>query len=102
MKSGGNGWALNWRRFSVDVLIVAATLAVAFAAINSMADVLYMLVIAGALVGTALMLERNVRAQPAGDVGPQPPQLLTESKAPRPGPKAMGRFDAAIVDAASV
>jgi hypothetical protein len=102
MKSGGNVWGLYWRRFSVDVLIGTATLAVAFTATGATADVLYMLLIPGALVGIGLVLEPNVAAQPAGSIGQQPPRLLTESKPARPEPQAMGRFDAAIVDAASV
>ena len=104
MKSGGNGWFWRWRRFIVDVLISASTVAVAFAAIGAAANPLYILLILGAivLVGIGLMLEANVTAQPAGDIGPQPLRPPTEPKPARPGPQAMGRFDAVIVDATSV
>lgn len=61
-----------------------------------------MLLIAGALVGVGLMLESNATAQPAGDSGQQPLQSFTKPKPAQPGPQAMGRFDAAIVDATSV
>ena len=102
MKSDGNGWPLDWRRFSVDVLIGAATLVIAFAAIGTTAEALYMTLIPGALVGIGLMLEPNVTAQPAGEVGPQPLRLTMEPNPARPERQAMGRFDAAIVDATIV
>ena len=101
MKSGGNARLWRWRRFIVDVLIGAATLAVAFAAIGTTTDVLSTLLISGALIGVGLMLEPNVESQPASDINPQPRQ----STEPRPGRSrflAMGRFDAVVVDAASV
>jgi hypothetical protein len=41
----------------VEVLVGAATLAVALAATGAMGDILYMLLIAGALIGIGLMLE---------------------------------------------
>ena len=103
MKSGGNAWFLHWRRSIVDVLIGAATVAVAFAAIGVTAEIL-MLLIAGALVGIGLMLEPNVAAQTACDIAPQPLRRPAEAdpKPAQPGPRAMARLDAAIVDATSV
>jgi len=102
IKSGGSVRALHWRRFSVDVLTGAATLAVAFATVSTTADALYMLLIPGVLVGIGLMLEPNVTVQPAGDGGPHPLPLAIKAKPARPGLQAIGRFDAAILDAASV
>ena len=67
MKTGGNAGLLRWRRFIVDVLIGAATLAVAVAAIGATAGVLYMLLILGVVVGIGLMLEPNVTRQPTVD-----------------------------------
>jgi hypothetical protein len=103
MKSGDNAWVWQRRRFIVDVLIGAATVAVAFAAIGVTAQILDMLLIAGALVGIGLMLEPNVAAQPACDVAPQPLRRPAEAdpKPAQPGPRAMTRLDAAIVDATS-
>ena len=104
MKSGGNAGFLRWRRFIVDVLIGAATLAVAVAATSMTAGILYIYIlpILGALVGIGLMLEPNVMAQPPGDTGTESLRALTEPKPARPGPQVIGRFDAAIVDATSV
>ena len=102
MKSGGNAGFLRWRRFIVDALIGAATLAIAVAAISVTAGILYILPIVGALVGIGLMLEPNVIAQPPGDTGAEPVRPLAEPKPARPGPEAIGRFDAAIVDATNV
>ena len=51
----------------MDVLIGAATLAVAVAAIGATAGVLYMLLILGVVVGIGLMLEPNVTRQPTVD-----------------------------------
>jgi hypothetical protein len=104
MKSGGNAWFWHWRRFIVDVLTGAAMVAVAFAAIGVTAEILYMLLIAGALVGIGLMLEPNVTSQPACDIAPPPlrPPAEADPKPAPPGPRAMGRLDVAIVDAASV
>jgi hypothetical protein len=92
---------LRLRQFSVDVLIGAATMAVAFAAIASMVDVLYLLLISGALVGIGLMLEPTVKEQPAGDIGPQPLQLFAEPKPARPERQAIARFNAPTIDATS-
>ncbi len=83
MTSGG----IQWRRFIVDVLIGAAAVAVALAATGATVEILSVLLIAGALVGIGLMLEPNATAQP---------------ELARPGPWAMARWDAVIVDAASV
>ena len=102
MKSGGNAGFLRWRRFIVDALIAAATLAIAVAAIGTTAGILYVLSIVGALVGIGLMLEPNVMAQPPGDTGAESLRPLAEPKPARPGPQVIGRFDAAIVDATSV
>ena len=104
MKNSDNEWPWHWRRFIVDVLIGASTVVVAFAAIGATADVPYMLLTTGAsaLVGIGLMLEPNVTVQPAYDIGPQPLRPPTEPKPARPWQQAMGRFDAAIVDATSL
>src|SRR5438034_9625674 len=101
MKSDGNGWPLDWRRFSVDVLIGAATLVIAFAAIGTTAEALYMTLIPGALVGIGLMLEPDVTAEPAGEVGPHPLRLTMEPHTARPARLAVARFDAATRDATS-
>jgi len=95
MKSG-NAAFLRWRRFIVDVLIGAATSAVAVAAISMTAAILYILPILGVLVGVGLMLEPNVMAQPPGA---ESLRALVEPKLARPGPEVTGRFDSEIVDA---
>jgi len=100
MESGGNAW--HWRRFTVDVLIAAATVAVAFAATGATTEIPYTLLIAGTLIGIGLMLEPDVTAQPAGDITPQPLRPLKELKTARTGSQVIGRFDAPIVDATSV
>lgn len=102
MKNGSNAAFLRWRRFIVDVLIGAATSAVAVAAISMTAGIVYILPILGALVGMGLMLEPNVMAQPPGDPGAKSLRALAKSKLTRPGPEVTGRFDAEIVDARSV
>jgi hypothetical protein len=102
MKNGGNAAFLRWRRFIVDVLIVAATLAVAVTAVSMTAGIPYILPILGALVGMGLMLEPNVIAQPPGDPGAESWRALAEPKLARLGPEVIGRFDAAIVDATRV
>ena len=61
MKSGGNAGFLRWRRFIVDALIGAATLAIAVAAISVTAGILYILPIVGALVGSWLLPQLGVR-----------------------------------------
>jgi hypothetical protein len=102
MKSGSNAGLLRWRRSIVDALIGSATLAVAVAAIGTTAGVPYIVSMAGALVGIALMLEPNVMAQPAGDTSAESLRPFAEPKPARPGSQAIGRFDAGIVDAMSV
>ena len=102
MKNGGNAGFLGWRRFIVDVLIGSATLAVAVAAIGTTGGTLYLVSIAGALVGIGLMVEPNVMAQPAGDTSAAWLRPLAEANPARPGRQAIGWFDAGIVDAMSV
>ena len=98
----GNAESLRRRQFIVDVLIGAATLAVAVAALGATAAILYMLSILGALAGIGLMLEANVMAQPPGDTGAESLRPLAESKLTRPRPRVIRRIDTAIVDARSV
>ena len=93
MKNGDNARPWQWRRFIadvVDVLIGAATLAVAYAAFATATD-LRDVVIAGAiaLLGVGLIIEPNVTARPA-DGSPLPLRQPTE---PEPAPlesQAMG------------
>ena len=96
MKSSG----IHWRRFIVDVLIGAATVAVMFAATGATAEVPYVLLIAGAMIGMGLMLEPNFTEEPASDIAPQPLRPPAEAKTARPGPWAMEGLD--IVEATSV
>jgi hypothetical protein len=88
----------------VDVLIGVSTVAVAFAAIGAMEDVRFTLLIcASVLLCIGLMLEPNVTAQPAGDIGPQSLRPSTEPNLRDPGSRQWGDgFDTAIVDATSV
>ena len=67
MENGGNAWLWLWRRYIVDVLIGASTVAVALAVISATTDLPYLLLILGAsaLVGIGLLLEPHVTAQPA-------------------------------------
>jgi hypothetical protein len=89
----------RWRQFIVEVLVGASTVAIAFAAIDATAE---LILAAAALVGIALMLERDVPAQSAGNnIGPQPLRPRVEPEAARPEPQATV-FDAALVDATSV
>jgi hypothetical protein len=71
--------------------------ALAFAAIGATAEPILGAV---ALIGIALMLERDVPAQSAGNIGPQPLRPV-EPESARPEPHATVRFDAALVDATS-
>ena len=98
MKSSGNAGFWRWRRFVVDALIGAAMFAVALAAVGVTAEILYMLLIAGGLVGIGLMLEPKVTAQPARDIALQPlgPPAGAEPEPAQPGPRAMARLDAVI------
>ena len=92
MKSADSAWSLQWRRFIVDVLIGASTVAVAFALIGALTGVSYTLPLLGAsvLIGIGLLIEPNGTAHIVGDVG---------APAPKSGPPTMGHFDAPIVDA---
>jgi hypothetical protein len=76
MTNGGN--AANWRRYIVDVLIAASTVAFAFAAIDARGDVLYTLLLPIALIGAGLALEPDVTAPPWADPGPQSFRLPAE------------------------
>jgi len=104
MANGRNAWPWHWRRFIVDALIGASAGAVALAAIGATADVPYMLILgACALLSIGLMLEPNVTAQPAGDIGPQLLRPSTQPNLRDPGRRQWGDgFDTAIVDATSV
>jgi hypothetical protein len=73
MNDGDKRWLLQWRRYSVDVLITAATLAVAAAALGTTADTLYLLLIFGAVLGLAVWLEPDVSAR--ADANAQPVML---------------------------
>jgi len=99
MENGGNAW--HWQQRIADVLIAAATVAVALAATGATTEISYMLLIAVTLIGIGLVLEPNVTPQPAGDIGSQPLRPMELKTAP-PEPPLMGRFDAPIVDATSV
>jgi hypothetical protein len=99
MENSGNAW--HWQQRVADVLIAAATVAVALAATGATTEISYMLLIAVTLIGIGLMLEPDVTAQPAGDIAPQPLRPM-EPKTARPEPQLIGRFDAPIVDATSV
>jgi len=83
MKNGGNGRSLQWRRFIVDMLIGASTIALAFALIDALTDSPYTLLLlaAATFVGIGLLVE------PGG---------TTQPRAPAPE-----RFDAPIVEAAA-
>lgn len=83
----------------MEVLVGASTVAIALAAISATAEPILGAV---ALVGIALMLERDVPAQSAGNIGPQPLRSPVELESARPEPQATVRFDAALVDATSV
>ena len=99
MKSDGNAGFLRWGRF---VLIGAATLAIAVAAMSTTAGILDILSILGAPISIGLMpLGPSVMAQPPGDIDAESLRPLAEPKPARPGPQALGRFDASIVDATS-
>jgi hypothetical protein len=68
MKNGGNAWPWHCRRFIMNALIGASTVAVMLAAIGATADVyVYMLLIpcATVLVGIGLMVKPNITARPA-------------------------------------
>jgi len=67
MNTGDRRWLLQWRRNSVDVLITATTLAVGAAALGTAADTLYLLMILGAILGLAIVLEPDANVQEAHD-----------------------------------
>ena len=72
MNRGSNAWPRDWQQFKqfiVNVLTGAATITVAFAALDAATDFVYPPLIALALVGAGLMLEPDVTARPAGDIG---------------------------------
>jgi hypothetical protein len=81
----------RWRKFVVEALVGASTVAIVFAAIDATAEPILVAVV---LIGIALMLERNVPAQSAGNI--------VGLEAARPEPQATVGFDAALVDATSV
>jgi hypothetical protein len=99
VNSGGDIRVGRWRQFIVEVLVGAATVAIAFAAIGATAEPILGAV---ALVGIALILERDVPAQSAGNTGPQPLRLGVELESARPEPQATVRLYTPIVDATSV
>jgi hypothetical protein len=82
MENSRDAWPRHCRRFIVNALIGASTVALMLAAIGATADVyVYMLLIpcATVLAGIGLMLEPNIMARSASDIGPQP---RTESNPP--------------------
>jgi hypothetical protein len=89
----------RWRKFVVEALVGASTVAIVFAAIDATAEPILVAVV---LIGIALMLERDVPAQSAGNIGPQPVRPPVEAESARPEPQATVGFDAALVDATSV
>jgi hypothetical protein len=97
MNNGDKRWFLQWRRYSVDVLITAATLAVGAAALGTTADVFYLLLIFGAILGLALLLEPEVHAQI--DMDAHPMKLAAERALLGPPPRS---FDSAHPDARSM
>ena len=92
MKNDSSAWSWTWRRFIVDVLIGASTVAVAFALIGALTNLPYtlLLVAASALIGIGLLIEPGSTAQAASNTGAQPLHS---------GPQTMEHFDAPIVDA---
>ena len=90
-----------WRQRSVEVLVGASAVALAFAAIDAAAAPIMGAI---ALVGIALLVELDVTAQSAGDgeIGPRSLRPAAEREAARPEPQATVGFEAAIVDATSV
>ena len=93
----------RWRKFVVEALVGASTVAIVFAAIDATAKpILEPILVAVVLIGIALMLERDVPAQSAGNIGPQPVRPPVEAESARPEPQATVGFDAALVDATSV
>ena len=64
MKSPDSAWSLQWRRFVVDVLIGASTVAVGFALIGALTGVSYTLPLLGRLNMQAQTLQGLVREPP--------------------------------------
>ena len=89
----------RWRQSVVEVLVGASAVAIAFAAIEATAVPILGAV---ALVGIALILERDVPTESADNIGPQPLRPRVELESARPEPQATVRFDPALVDATSV
>ena len=92
MKSPDSAWSLQWRRFVVDVLIGASTVAVGFALIGALTGVSYTLPLLGAsvLIGIGLLIEPNGTAHITSDIGA--PSIKS-------GAPTIGHFDAPIIDA---
>ena len=99
MNSGGGIRFGRWRQSIAEFLVGASMVAVVFAAVGATAVPILGAV---ALVGIALMLERDVPAESAGNIGPQPLRPAVESESARPEPQATVRFGPALVDATSV
>lgn len=62
----------QWRRFAVDVLVAAATFAVATATVAA-GDVVGVLILSGALVGVGMLIEPRAAGDiPSADGGVRP------------------------------
>lgn len=83
MNPGDRRWLLQWRRYSVDVLTTAVTLAVGAAALGTTADTLYLLMILGAILGLAILLEPDATAQDAHDPSAPALELAPIPRLPR-------------------
>ena len=99
MNSGDDVLFWRWRQFIEEVLVGLSAVAIAFAAIDATAEPILFAVV---LIGIALMLERDVPAQSAGNIGPRPVRPPVEAESARPEPQATVGFDAALVDATTV
>jgi hypothetical protein len=99
MNTGDRRWLLQWRRNSVDVLITATTLAVGAAALGTTADTLYLLMILGAILGLAILLEPNINGQDAHDPGARALELAPIPRLPRLNLQPGGHFHGAPADA---
>lgn len=97
--NNGDAWVLHWRQVIVEVLVVAATFALVFAATDTPEEAPFMLLVAGALVGAGLMLEPKVTVPRAADIGPQLLQPAPELE-PAQFQTHTGHFGGAIADAA--
>jgi hypothetical protein len=83
MNTGDRRWLLQWRRNSVDVLITATTLAVGAAALGTAADTVYLLLILGAILGLAILLEPEANVQDAHDLTAPALELAPIARFPR-------------------